>query len=102
MGDRAGASALTHWADFGFAGRISAMKLCGQLHFAPALPILKRLLRDPDWSLRAAAADALGALGDSQVRLDGVLARERHPYVQTRLRAAIDVFRSPSSMDRSP
>ena len=99
LGNMAGETALLHWKDLGLPGKMSAIKLWRGLHFVPALPILEQLIRHRDWSLRASAIDALGALGSSQIRLDDALAHEQHPYVRARLETAMEALRVPQARD---
>lgn len=56
---------------------------------AAALPQLVAALRDPDWSVRAAARDAIVALGDVVVPAVEPLARDADPSVRT---AAVQIL----------
>ena len=69
-----------------------AIRVLGRLKHEVGRPVLERALSAEDWSLRAAAANALGSLGSSFSIgcLEAALERETHPFVRAQIRDALD------------
>lgn len=69
-------------------GLFHAVRTLGALGYRPAAGALAGVLKEGRWWLRAAAAEALGALGEA-APLRGALQSESHPYVRGRIQTAL-------------
>ncbi|MBM3308110.1 MAG: HEAT repeat domain-containing protein [Candidatus Eisenbacteria bacterium] len=69
-----------------------AVRTLGDMRWRRALPALRALLRSPDWTMRAEAADAIGMIGPdgaSRGSLGRLLREEPHPLVRALAAAAM-------------
>ena len=94
MGVPAAKALLSQVEGLPLPGRYLAIRTLGRLRYAPAGGFLTHVLRGRDWSLRAAAAEALGLLGtgDGAEALGEALRRERHPFVRERIRLSLGLL----------
>ncbi len=66
-----------------------AIRTLGRLKYEPAAGILVGALRDEDWGIRGAAAEALGLLGGQDSPLEEALETEWHPFVRDQIQDAL-------------
>lgn len=96
MGVPAAKALLSQVEGIPLPGRYLAIRTLGRLRYAPARDFLAHVfvLRGRDWSLRAAAAEALGWLGTGggAETLEEALRRERHPFVRERIRFSLGLM----------
>ncbi len=92
LADRMDESSCTTTQGLSSSAHYLAIRVLGRLKHEAGRPILERALSAEDWSLRAAAANALGSLGSSFSigRLEAALERETHPFVRAQIRDALD------------
>lgn len=77
--------------DESYAAQIIALKGLGDAGDVSAVSALLPRLQDPEFEVRAAAAEALGKLGDSEVRarLLECLRTEKNDFVRQTITAAV-------------